>query len=120
MDPTKPTRLLYASAAIDDRVRNPAGEPLGQVKEFAIDLETGRIAYAVLAFGGLLGVGRKLFAIPWQALTLDEDRNEFILDVDREMLEDAPGFDRDEWPATPDREFVEQVYSYYGYEADRR
>jgi hypothetical protein len=119
MDPAKPARLLYASAAIDDRVRNPAGEALGQLKELAIDLDSGRVTYAVLTFGGLLGVGRKLFAIPWQALTLDESRHGFILDVDREMLEGAPGFDGDRWPETPDHEFIEQVYSHYGYTPER-
>ena len=61
-------------------------------------------------------MGEKLFAIPWSALRLDPERNVFILDVDREVLEEAPGFDKDDWPRTADREYVIEIYDYYGYD----
>lgn len=109
-------QVLSASTMMGDDVINSAGENLGEIKELMIDLEAGRIAYAVLSFGGFLGLGDKLFAIPWEALSLDTEREAFILDVEREMLEEAPGFDDDDWPRTANREHVVEVYDYYGYE----
>ena len=95
---------------------NAEGENLGEVKEVMIDLDAGQIAYVVIAFGGLLGLGEKLFAFPWGALTLDPDREVFVLDVEREQLEETPGFDEDNWPKTGDREYMMKIYKFYGYE----
>jgi hypothetical protein len=78
----------------------------------------GRIAYAVLSFGGMLGVGDKLFAVPWQALRLDPGLHHFVLDVSREKLNSAPGFDKDAWPDMADPDFARSIYRYYGYEMD--
>ncbi len=64
-------RVLSASTLTGDRVRNAAGEDLGKVEEIMLDVPGGRIAYAVLSFGGMLGIGDKLFAVPWSALRLD-------------------------------------------------
>ncbi len=107
-------RVMSASSLTGDRVVNPAGEDIGKINEIMIDTPTGRIAYAVLSFGGFLGMGDKLFAIPWSRLTLDEDRKVFVLDVDREMLERAPGFDKGNWPDMTDRSWGAEIYSYYG------
>jgi sporulation protein YlmC with PRC-barrel domain len=96
-------------------VRNSEGEDLGKIEELMIDIPTGRVAYAVLSFGGFLGMGNKLFAIPWDALTLDEIEHQFILNVDKKTLEAAPGFDKDEWPDMADPKFGSQIYGYYGY-----
>ena len=65
--------VMSAETLIGDSVVNSAGEDLGDIKAIMLDVTTGRIAYAVLSFGGFLGVGNKLFAIPWTALTLDAD-----------------------------------------------
>lgn len=111
----KTRRVLSAGTLAGDRVRNSAGEDLGKIEELMIDVPTGRIAYAVLSFGGFLGMGNKLFAIPWEALTLDEIEHEFVLNVDKATLESAPGFDKDEWPDMADPDFGSQVYSHYGY-----
>jgi sporulation protein YlmC with PRC-barrel domain len=81
---------------------NSAGEDLGKIEEIMIDVPTGRVAYAVLSFGGFLGMGDKLFALPWDALKLNEDEHEFILNVDKATLENAPGFDQDDWPDMAD------------------
>jgi sporulation protein YlmC with PRC-barrel domain len=107
-------RVMSASSLSGDTVRNSAGEDLGNVKEIMIDIPSGRVAYAVLSFGGVLGVGNKLFAVPWDAFTLDEDRKEFVLNIDRARLENAPGFDKDNWPDMADPSFGEKVYNYYG------
>jgi uncharacterized protein YrrD len=100
---------------IGAKVRNSAGEGLGKVEDVMIDLGHGRIAYAVLSLGGFLGIGNKLFAIPWNALKLNPGEEEFILDVDKKVLEKAPGFDRNNWPDMSDRRWGQQICTYYGY-----
>lgn len=110
-------RVLSATTIIGDKVVNTAGEHLGNIKELMIDLDGGLIAYAVLSFGGFLGLGDKLFAIPWEALTVDTDNHTLILDVDKEVLKSAPGFDKDNWPDNAKYEagWLLGVYEYYGY-----
>jgi sporulation protein YlmC with PRC-barrel domain len=116
-DPDKQfRRVMGATTLVGDSVRNAAKEDLGKVKEVMIDVPTGRIAYAVLSFGGILNMGNKLFAIPWSLLTLDEDEKEFILNVDKEQLKNAPGFDKDHWPDMADATWAEQISDYYGVE----
>jgi len=105
--------VLSASTLSGNKVRNLAGENLGKIEEFMIDIVTGRIVYAVLSFGGILGLGDKLFAIPWQAMELDTESHSFILDVDRERLENAHGFDKKDWPDMADPRWGEQIYSYW-------
>ena len=68
---------------------------------------------AVLSFGGVLGIGEKLFAVPWNALKLDTVNKRFILDIDKDRLNDAPGFDKDAWPRMADQKWATQVHSYY-------
>ncbi|HSN19408.1 MAG TPA: PRC-barrel domain-containing protein [Usitatibacter sp.] len=97
-----------------DRIVNRRGEELGQLEHVMIDVPSGRVAYAVLARGGVFGLGAKLFAIPWEALTLDAPRQCFVLDVERERLDRAPGFDRDHWPAMADEAWATGVHDYYG------
>jgi hypothetical protein len=93
------------------RVHNGAGEELGSIEDVAIDERFGRIAYAVLSFGGVLGIGSKLFAVPWAALTFDRDNREAVLDIDRGSLEQAEGFNREHWPAAPDETFLHPAAS---------
>ena len=107
-------RVLSASTLAGDSVKNAAGEDLGKVDELMIDIPSGRVAYAVLSFGGFLRMGNKLFAVPWDALAVDEDRKCFILDLDKTKLENAPGFDKDNWPDMADVAWGSQIYSYYG------
>jgi len=109
-------RVLSAKTLSGDHVRNAEGEDLGTIEEIMLDVPTGRIAYAVLSFGGFLGMGNKLFALPWQALQLDERNHEFILNVDKKRLENAPGFDKENWPDMADPTYGSKVFSYYGYQ----
>src|SRR5437764_12153908 len=114
-DPDKKyRRVLSASTLAGDEVRNAAGENLGKVDEIMIDIPTGTVAYAVVSFGGFLRMGNKLFAIPWSVLKLDEDEKQFLLNVDKKTLENAPGFDKDNWPDMADTSWRSQIYSYYG------
>ena len=106
--------MLSASTLAGDQVQNSAGEDLGKVDEIMIDILSGKVAYAVLSFGGFLGMGNKLFAVPWSRLRLDEDKQHFILDVDRKKLKNAPGFDKDNWPDMADTSWGTRIFSYYG------
>jgi sporulation protein YlmC with PRC-barrel domain len=107
--------VLSAGTLIGTPVTNLEGEDLGHIEEIMLDLATGSVAYVVVSFGGLLGVGNKLFAIPWQSLQIDQDEETAVLDVDRSTLENAPGFDRDNWPQTVEPSWLGEVYTYYGY-----
>jgi sporulation protein YlmC with PRC-barrel domain len=107
-------RIMSASTLEGDDVVNRQGDKLGDIEEIMIDVPRCRIAYAVLSAGGFLGVGDKLFAVPWSALTLDPENHCFILDADKERLQQAPGFDKDHWPTMADPTWATQVHSYYG------
>jgi len=113
-DPDKKFRsVLAASTLAGDSVRNAAGEDLGTIDEIMIDIPSGRVAYAVLSFGGFLGMGDKLFAVPWSALKVDEDEKCFILNVDKRTIEQAPGFDKDNWPDMSGTTFGNELSTYY-------
>jgi sporulation protein YlmC with PRC-barrel domain len=107
-------RLMTASTLEGDKVVNRQDENLGKIDEIMLDVVQGRIAYAVLSSGGLMGVGDKLFAIPWTSLTLDADRKCFVLDIEKSRLENAPGFNKDRWPSSPDTTWLSSVYQHYG------
>ena len=106
--------VMDASTLIGNEVVNTTGEKLGTLEAIMLDVAHGRVAYAVLAFGGFLGFGEKLFAVPWRALTLDADDKCFVLNVARETLEVAPGFDKDHWPTMADERWATEVHEYYG------
>jgi sporulation protein YlmC with PRC-barrel domain len=106
--------LMGADTLIGDNVVNGKGEDLGEIKEIMIDMQDGRVAYAVLSFGGFLGMGEKLFAAPWQALQLDTVNKRFVLDVPKERLQNAPGFNPDAWPDMSDVTWVEEINTFYG------
>jgi sporulation protein YlmC with PRC-barrel domain len=109
-----PWKLVKGSMFIGSDVENPKGEDLGDIKDVVIDRTTGRIAYAVVSFGGFMGLGDKLFAVPWGAFSQSAtDKDTFILAVDKERLKDAPGFDQNNWPQMASREWVTTLYTYY-------
>lgn len=107
-------RLMGADTLIGNDVYNPAEEDLGDIKEFMLDMQSGKVAYAVLSYGGFLGMGEKLFAVPFKALTLDTANHRFTLDVSQDKLKDAPGFDKDHWPDMADRTWARDVHTFYG------
>jgi sporulation protein YlmC with PRC-barrel domain len=107
-------RIVSAGSVTGDSVRNLSGDDLGKVQEIMLDVNKGSIAYAVISFGGFLGMGDKLFAVPWKSLTLVQDEEHFILDVDKEVLENAPGFDKDNWPDFSDTTWGQGIHDHYG------
>jgi sporulation protein YlmC with PRC-barrel domain len=108
------SRVLSASTLDDDDIYNLKGEKLGSIKEIMLDINTGRVCYVVLSFGGFLSIGEKLFAVPWSALTVDTENKRFLMDTDEERLKEAPGFDNDNWPNMADATWEKKVHSYYG------
>ncbi len=108
--------FLSASTLIGDPVMNSSGEKVGDLKEIMLDVSSGRIAYGVMSFGGFLGIGQKLFALPWAAVTVNTDDHAVVVDVTKEQLENAPGFDPENWPLPHDTGWVGDVYEYYGRE----
>ena len=106
--------LMGADTLIGDDVYNHEDEELGDIKEIMLDMRTGQIAYAVLSFGGILGMGDKLFAVPWERLTLDTVNKRFLLNVDKELLKNAPGFDKDNWPDMGSEAWNQQMEAFYG------
>jgi sporulation protein YlmC with PRC-barrel domain len=107
-------RLMGADTLLGNDVYNTKNEDLGDIKEIMLDMNTGQVAYAVLSFGGILTLGEKLFAVPWDALKLDTKNKRFTLDIDKERLEAAPGFDPDDWPDMADETWSKEVHSFYG------
>jgi sporulation protein YlmC with PRC-barrel domain len=108
------SRVLSASTLNGDDVYNLKGEKLGSIKELMLDIENGKVCYAVLSFGGFLSLGEKLFAVPWSALKVDTENKRFVMDADEERLKNAPGFDADNWPNMADATWEKDVHAYYG------
>lgn len=108
------TTILGSSKLNGDDVYNPKGEKLGSIKEIMLDIQNGKVAYAVLSFGGFLSMGEKLFAVPWGALKVDLKNKRFIFDIDEDRLKNAPGFDSDNWPNMADQTWAKTVNSHYG------
>jgi sporulation protein YlmC with PRC-barrel domain len=111
--------LMGADTLIGDSVVNAAEEDLGDIKEIMLDMNSGQVAYAVLAFGGFLGMGEKLFAVPWQALHLDTVNHRFVLNVEKERLKTAPGFNKDAWPDMGDVNWAIEIHTFYGTDPNR-
>lgn len=105
--------LLTAGTLKGEAVLNLRNETLGHVEDLLLDLEHGRIAYAVLATGGFMGLGERLYAIPWAAVRSDPDRQCLVVDADSERFAKAPGFDKNHWPSMGRREWHEEIHRHY-------
>lgn len=94
--------LMGAETLIGNRVVNQSEEDVGTIKEIMLDVHSGQLRYAVMSSGSVMGVGGKLFAVPWQALRLDTANKRFLLDIDQAQLDAATGFDKNHWPNRAD------------------
>lgn len=112
--------MEYSEAIVNTKdivgvdVKNTALEDLGEITEIMLDKLQGIVRYVVLSSGGFLGLGEKLFAIPWNALHYDPENECFILNVPKEHLKQAPGFDKDHWPDVTDRGWGKTIFDFYG------
>ncbi len=107
--------VLRSRSLVGSAVQNPWGEDLGTIEDLVIDMDEGHIVYAILSFGGFLGLGSELFAVPWEALIPRPIEGIFVLNVTREKLQAASGFSREEWPIPGDREWGIGIYDSYGF-----
>lgn len=121
-DSPQPT-VSRASDLLSLPVYGAADEKLGKVEELVIDPASGKIRYAVLSFGGILGMGDKYFAVPWGdvqvfykgATSAGTQKNVYCtVDVSKEALKNAPGFDKNQWPNFADQRFAKDIETFYG------
>ena len=113
-DQNRQPTLLSADTLEGNCVKNLQGEDIGTIVDMMLDVERGKIAYAVLSFGGLLGFGDKLFAVPWRALQLDTSEKCFRLDASKERLDESDGFDKDNWPDMADIDWSQRTHQRFG------
>ena len=111
-DHTQP-EIVKGSKIIGKSVQTMRGKKIGEIEDLAIDELDGQIRYAVLSFGGIFGMGEKYFAIPWEALSLSDNKEHFALAVTEKELEKAPGFDKNNWPDFADPVYYATIYDFY-------
>lgn len=105
-------QVTRASDLMDKRVKNQQGQDLGQVEDLVIN-QDGRIGYIIISQGGLLGVGDKYIPIPFKSAQLDQQQNQIVLNVDKQMLDSAPQISKNDWQKLSDPSFEKEVFSYY-------
>jgi len=111
---SKPAVLLGTASVYGDSVYDVADRFLGEIQELVLDVRSGRVAYALMAVGGFLGMGRKLFAIPWSTVTVDRVYRRCVVNINLERLIDAPSLDGDVLPRMADPSWATQVHTYFG------
>lgn len=112
------SRLISSEKVAGSKVENTNGDDLGHIEEIMIDKISGRVAYAVLNYGSFLGMGGRLFALPWNILKYDTQRDAYIIGVPAERLKNAPSFEASAWPDFSDRKYGKEIHDYYGSTAD--
>ena len=110
----QPLQVRLGSSLLGSTVKSPQGKDLGTIKDLVISPEDNRVVYAVLSFGGVLGLGEKLFAIPMSTLKQAAEAKTFVLEVDPERLQNAPEFNQNNWPQMTDSQWITSVYTFYG------
>jgi len=110
--------LLATTDLYRDNVYDPAGKFLGEIEELVLDIHSGHVAYAIMAVGGFLGMGQKMIAIPWSAITIDRVYQRCVVNIDLERLIEAPSLDGDPVPRMADPRWAKQVHDYFGCKPD--
>lgn len=105
--------LVKSSDVVGEKVKNHQGENLGDIKCLVLDKHEGKVIYVVLSFGGFLGMGDKYFAMPWDTLSYNIEKNCYIINVDEKKLENSPGFDKDNWPNMADQTWQQSITDFY-------
>lgn len=98
---TSMNRIIGVESLVDSTVYDPEGKELGTVRAVALDAATGKVAYVVLTYGGFLGFGKTSIPIPFQDLRMTEERGSLVLDIPRDVLDDAEGIEDEPWPLHP-------------------
>lgn len=111
-------RLISSEKVEGTAVENAKGEDLGSIEEIMIDKVSGQVAYAVLKYGSFLGMGGKLFALPWDQLKYDKSREAYVVNIPQDRLRNAPSFDEDAEPNWSDPAWNKGLHDYYGSRAN--
>jgi len=102
---------------VGSKVINEAREYLGKIEDVIIDTRTDQVAYVILSFGGVMGIGDKHFAVPWKAIHYAPGEQCAVLNIDKDRLRNAPGFDKGNWPDMADPEFANRIREHYSGQA---
>jgi osmotically-inducible protein OsmY len=102
------TGLFRSSSVVGSAVKDVSGKDAGKIEDLLLD-HRGHVSYAVVSFGGFLGIGDKLFAVPWDAVVMDASSRTVYIDVKKENLEKSPSFAADKWPDANDRDWSQGV-----------
>jgi hypothetical protein len=105
--------LISAEKVAGTNVYNTAGDSLGEIIDVMIDKQSGRIAYAVMSFGGFLGIGERYHPLPWSTLKYDTRQGGYVVGLTKDQLEKAPTYGEDEAPAWGDRVYEKRIHDYY-------
>jgi sporulation protein YlmC with PRC-barrel domain len=116
--PRRDAVLLATTDLYRDNVYDPAGKFLGEIEELVLDIHSGHVAYAMMAVGGFLGMGQKMIAIPWTAITIDRVYQRCVVNIDLERLIEAPSLEGDPVPRMADPRWAKQVHDYFGCKPD--
>jgi sporulation protein YlmC with PRC-barrel domain len=109
---TMPTDVISSDKVEGTSVYNPSGDKLGSIDDLMIDKLSGQVCYAVLEFGGFLGMGTDRYPIPWRVLKYSTDRGGYIVPLDKERLNSAPKYSEGSMPVY-DRDYGSRIDSYY-------
>lgn len=112
--------IVNSDNIIGVEVRNNQDEKLGKIEALMLDKLSGKVSYVVLSYGGILGMGDKLFAMPWSIFNYDTDADCFRISVESEKLENSPGFDKDHWPNMSDTSWKQSIHDFYGTNAPNK
>ncbi len=112
-NPLNSGTLVSAGTIRGTPVYNTDGEALGSVDDIMLDTETGRVAYALMSFGGFLGIGERYHPLPWKVLKYDRNRRGYVVPLTRAMLVDAPTYGREDAPHWDERSYEERIHDYY-------
>ncbi len=110
---TTSSQVVRTADVIGKNVINKEKDKLGEIEEIVLDKVTGTVRYAVLSFGGFMGMGSDLYTIPWSKLEYCKDEEAFTLNVSKEKLKSATGFDKDHWPDFADESWSESINKFY-------
>ena len=105
--------IVNADNVIGVDVKNNQDESLGEVEALMLDKLTGKVAYVVLSFGGFLGMGEKLFALPWSIFSYDNNDDCFKIPLNKEQLKNSPGFEKDQWPDMSNQQWNDSIQNHY-------
>ena len=108
------SRLISADKVEGTSVYNTAGDKLGAIDNVMIDKQTGKVAYAMMSFGGFLGLGEKYHPLPWSMLKFDTSKGGYLVNLDKRTLEGAPMYAQNDTINWEDEAWGKKVHDYYG------